>query len=61
LIQLTYYSFGTGYFKEPWHVDMNEWNEAIARARGEIDIYLEKFAAIMTLAPPPYALVAGTS
>ncbi len=38
---------------------MKEWNEAVARARREIDIHLEQFLAIFDLAPPPYALVEG--
>ncbi|KAF2194585.1 hypothetical protein K469DRAFT_686595 [Zopfia rhizophila CBS 207.26] len=57
--RVKYQLFGIGYFKEPWHIDMNEWNEAMARARGEIDIHIEEFAAVFTLSPPPYALVAG--
>ena len=38
---------------------MNEWNLAVARARGEIDIHLEQFLANLELAPPPYALAEG--
>jgi hypothetical protein len=40
---------------------MNEWNEAMARARGEIDIHLEEYSKAFTLSPPPYALVTGTA
>ena len=36
---------------------MNEWNEALARARGEINIHLEEYASMWDLIPPPYALV----
>jgi hypothetical protein len=45
---------------KPCHIKMSEWNEAMARARGEIDIHLAEFAAAFTPSPPPYALVAGT-
>jgi hypothetical protein len=40
---------------------MNEWNDAMARARGEIDIHLEKYAKAFTLSPPPYALAVETA
>jgi hypothetical protein len=40
---------------------MTEWNEAMARAKGEIDIHLEEYSKAFTSSPPPYALVAGTT
>jgi hypothetical protein len=38
---------------------MDEWNEAMATARGEIDIHLEEYASMWREIPPPYALVTG--
>jgi hypothetical protein len=53
-------SFGRGYFTN-WVISMDEWNEALARARGEKDVHLEKFSSLLKLAPPPYDLVTNQS
>ncbi|KAF2095029.1 hypothetical protein NA57DRAFT_79520 [Rhizodiscina lignyota] len=34
--RVKYELFGTGYFKSPWDIERNEWNEAKARAKGYI-------------------------
>ncbi|KIN00095.1 hypothetical protein OIDMADRAFT_29233 [Oidiodendron maius Zn] len=55
--RVIYQIFKRGYYTHPRQVDINEWNKAMARARGEIDIHLEEYARAFPLIPPPYSLV----
>jgi hypothetical protein len=59
---LTSHSFGTGYFRDPWDIERNEWFEATRRAKGYINIRVqEEYAKAFKWSnesPPPYSVVA---
>ncbi|KAF2103705.1 hypothetical protein NA57DRAFT_50575 [Rhizodiscina lignyota] len=53
--------FRTGYYKEPWLVDVDEWNSAIDHAQGEPEDHLEEYLETLDFVPPRPDLVGDSS